>query len=209
MKELLGHFTATDEFVPWAQQPFTIDNRNMATDGHTMISIPKIAEYEGIGEEKEAATRAYFSGQNMKAEILTADIKTAIESIKSFVEKVKVKKECPECEGLGLVEWSYKKCIGDFACPVCNGNGEVTTGATEDVVRYEDTLLQIGEHLFKRSVVAKLLFAAEHLNAEKVYLVKQGKTLGGSVFEIKEVLVLMMPSIDNHREIIIIKTKQQ
>lgn len=126
--KLLEKFTGQGDIREHLNQPFNLDSRTVATNGHMIISIPKLSEYSEC--DKESFTEAVKG--------ILADIEkqtySAIPDIE-FPEKSKCKTcsgagyccFCEECDGESVVEWSTGFSWYEAECKSCAGHGYQAT----------------------------------------------------------------------------------
>lgn len=106
--------------------------------------------------------------------------------------------ECKECDGQGLVVWTYKHHEADHECPVCEGDGleqrkrSKATGRNA-VPKYE-YIAQIGDAKFDLYYINKVIKAAEILE-QPAYVTTIPESPGSPIsFKIGEHEVILMSS---------------
>jgi len=136
----INDFFDCDEIRDYMREPFNIGDRTIATDGHSILSQPKIGDYQDckssflptINNILNDVNRASFSRLN-KFDDPPEQI--VCEKCKG-TKKASVKK-CHECDGDGYVdaETDYNT-YSDLVCISCNGNGEIIDNNSNDDCNY-------------------------------------------------------------------------
>lgn len=123
-------FTSNNPVAETIGHVFRQDGYVVATDGHIVLRVPvdAVSDCEAITEQDKPLVSKAIPEHFDKPRLLRIkDIETALDK----APKVSARKECPECDGGGMVTWTYDgkgDCYEhEFRCPCCDGNGYVRT----------------------------------------------------------------------------------
>lgn len=122
------------DLQPFCYKPFYRDGYVYATDRAIMVRVP-YSKLRGLYDRVDYPKRIpALPTPNCNYKL---PLDTLIKTIKSIpAEEVVpvqgIEAECNECEGTGIVEWTYEDSDGEdhrdnFDCPICNGMGKVKT----------------------------------------------------------------------------------
>lgn len=128
MEKILDLFLEKNGLRKWMRSPFTNAEKNVifATDGGAMICINNNGGNNDFENYEDKIKGTYPAGcSNCNISISFEEIQSALNKIKPVNEK-----KCPDCNGDGVVEWSYEIYTEEFECPVCHGNGTIRTNET-------------------------------------------------------------------------------
>ncbi len=118
-------------------EPFAQNGCWFATDKYTAISIPESLvdslEYHTIHQPE--VTKAFPKCLPTHS-VSISSIKDAIDE--TNIETLDAQIVCPDCGGIGEVEWTYLSKSGadyncEFDCPCCGGTGQVDNGASKSI----------------------------------------------------------------------------
>lgn len=206
---ILERFCSTNDLRPWMLTPFAIGENVYATDGHSMIIMPKwfspdTPELTMLAPEKILSV---IASDNMNVPITLTQLSEAIAKVP--FEMVHKKDECDACNGDGKVWFSFehkgKEYDRDGSCPVCDGEGEITDLTSENVKEYsEDYRIKILDQVFDPNILELLEFTVKQLGAEDFQIVSQAEVKRGTTFQIGYVRVMQMPIVDDDRETIVL-----
>lgn len=128
-QELLKSFCNTNEGSTMSR-PFLCGDFVCATDGHAILLLPATdedkAEYQPQGKVPDVTT--YLKQETEFFMYLDLEcLKCEREKIQKKVDEIDDK--CPDCRGIGRVEYEYYSVHSDrykleHTCPVCEGTGE-------------------------------------------------------------------------------------
>jgi DnaJ-class molecular chaperone len=128
MEKILDLFLEKDGMRKWMRSPFTNADKKVifATDGSAMICINNNGCENDFENYEDKIKGTYPVGcSNCNISISFEELQAALNKIKPVNEK-----KCPDCDGDGVVEWTYESYIEEFECPVCLGNGTIRTNYT-------------------------------------------------------------------------------
>lgn len=154
----LSDFCGKDDPRTYINQPFNLNGRTIATNGHIMVSVSELKEYS----ENESKI-----SQDSIDRILKGKPEVFAEFPKEYpsVEMVKCKpcngkgkaeiRTCRECDGEGIVDLESDYNYYEVECKSCDGEGYQITKSTEEdcsdcdgtgLVRKSDSLpVKIGD----------------------------------------------------------------
>ena len=103
MEKILDLFLEKDGMRKWTRSPFTNAEKNVifATDGSAMICINGANDFENNEDKIKGFYPVGCSNCNIS--ISFEQLQNALNEIKP----VNIKK-CPDCNGDGVVEWTYE-----------------------------------------------------------------------------------------------------
>lgn len=209
--EIILSFCSTDELRGWLQTPIRIGNRIHATDAHILASID-------LDKLDTSHRFNYDSGEKLKNVLITDRNQNLSINVKEMnkvfsnapqqdcYDTVGKDIDCSECEGDGEVLWQYNDTEKFDSCPVCDGDGRISlakqikNGKTE----IKDHLkIEIGISTFQVSLFQKLLDVANKLNIEIITLIYQKEEMKGSLFNIGDFEILLMPTKKGNDDLMI------
>ena len=197
--EILNLFTVQCEFRTWMNKPFIAGEKAIASNSFALAAV-NLEKTEKIGPLDGQIIENILSVIPAKqGPIKDFSIKslTDILSAQPLVDEFE---ECEECDGDGLVEWSYLNYDKHFDCPKCGGTGSIKTGKK---VIDNSKRLRIGNSAFSLNIINLIVKAAVILNLETIYLVHQTEAYTGSIFQVGDVEILCMPvQEDNDQHIV-------
>lgn len=146
--ELLGGFCASDREI--MAKPFSHGGNTIATDGRILVAV--LGRELAPGQEEPNVSpvleQVLLKAKNPEHFVPLPELpELEYEWVKNF-------EDCPECEGDGMVLWSYKNRQDEFDCPECNGHG--TTNQGPDVREPKDVNVQLDGRLFKLRYLTEL-----------------------------------------------------
>lgn len=124
-----------DDYLPsFCHKAFYKDGYVVATDRIILVRVP-YNSLEGIYDKEDTPKKLpIFPAPNCNLHLPLSVLVDTIKSIpaEEMVSVEGAAAECDECEGTGLVEWTYEDCEGkehleNFDYPICNGCGRVKT----------------------------------------------------------------------------------
>ncbi len=203
--KILERFAGKDGTHPlWIRKPFIANNKTCSANPFSLVACPLIDKK--LKDESERVAIVYPVELNrhkiIDVKVLRRkyDLFPVVDLYKEELDEM----DCLECNKNGRVEWQYKDHICLFDCPVCDGEGviydekKIPSGKAKDTTKY----FEINQSQFSPDRIEELLFVAETLGQETVKLVYEfnGK---GSMFEISDVDLIIMPSLIESREDIV------
>lgn len=208
--KLLGHFTdPVDDNRPMLNAPFIAFDKTCATDANSMVIIPyKLGEYQDY-DYTETVKPIYPLTHNMLQTIAVKDIRQALSQVPLLDCYDETEEPCEACDEYGEVEYIFEhngeEYVTEEDCPICDGAGvKVNTAAKPNGEKIYDysKCIRLGESAFKPDRIADLLFAAETMQVDEVHLVNQTEPYKASLFQIKEIELLIMPAMFVDEEVI-------
>jgi hypothetical protein len=204
-ESILKIFTSKDDFRNWMQTSFLVGKKVVATNGWSLVAVPKFNNsYE---DNSEKTKTVYPIEYNCDKDILITEIKKAIAKaplIDCFDEQ---KEKYDACYGDGEVEYEFSHRMKDYTieheCPICDGQGiTYKTSAIPNGKKEIDYFkhIRIGNSIFNIKRLEDLIKTAELLESDKVKLVKQTGSQQTNLFAIKDVEVLLMPVMVSSEE---------
>lgn len=125
ISKVFSLFVGYDDLRPVMQKPFEYEGKVYATDTYTCIRCDK-KDYPLVIDNEHEPLKAnnVFAPYYNSNLILNIDI-SIFEALKTGNEVKWTGKDvkCAECNGWGVVEWSYKSHCEDYDCPECSGDG--------------------------------------------------------------------------------------
>tara|TARA_R110000744_G_scaffold379905_1_gene499138 strand:- start:1133 stop:1813 length:681 start_codon:yes stop_codon:yes gene_type:complete len=202
-KEALEMLCSKEDPREFTHAPFLLEDKKQAfaTDGF-MIAIVNANKVTGSKdfriEEKLDLTTIISPIRNKTIVIPLKDIKkdfAAAPQVELY-DTIGNDVECETCEGGGEVLWEFEGHEKDDDCPVCSGQGLTTiAGKVKNGKTSVDrtTLVKIGDSHFYTNLILKLIDIIEKLGGEEIKLVSQTQEHAGSLFEVKDMEIVIMP----------------
>jgi ssDNA-binding Zn-finger/Zn-ribbon topoisomerase 1 len=125
MENILDLYVQKDGMREWMRSPFTNADKTVifSTDGSAMVCINSNGVENDFENYEDKIEGIYPVGcSNCNVSISLEELQEALNKIKP-VHVI----QCPECDGDGVVEWTYENYTEEFECPVCNGNETIRT----------------------------------------------------------------------------------
>ena len=200
---LLNRFKSNDDYRDWMAKPFNVGNKTVSTNGYILISTPLQEGFEDLSNKTKGVYPMDF---NLDMKILVSELKQKLNDFPKVdcFDKEEKEKECDACDGSGEVSFVFSYDFEDYEteeeCPVCKGCGfinkisKIPNGKKE--LDY-NKFFGIGNSVFNVARIEELLEVAETLEADEITLVNQTQQNRTSLFKIKEVEVLLMPTMCN------------
>jgi len=185
----------------WMDNPFIISDRVYATDGMILISfdINKVTNNLSVFDiYKEEKLRGIYPFDVNINKTYTIDL------LKNNLSKVPLSVKCEECDETTEVTYTYKDRNGnlheirDF-CPVCLG-----TGKNDNIIKKQNgrftynphTYCILGNSTFSVNNIKHIVEVADILQIEEFKFVSQIKNNHLSLFQIKDVDIVMILASD-------------
>jgi hypothetical protein len=214
---ILRIFVGDDEYRPWINNPFYINELAFSTDSHLMVFFDKnlATDIKPIDDKQNAKVMDVINiPRDLEFTIPIEKLKENLLLCEFIPEKRRTGKyvNCDVCGGEGEVEWEFhhnsQSFNRDFDCPVCDGSGhseEPITSPTGNATfeQYQRALIY-KSHLDCR-YLHKLHQLANLLNATEVTLISQAGPNKPSLFKIGDVSLIIMPMIFDEKEPIVFK----
>lgn len=204
-EKLLSMFTGDVEFRPEFSNPWLSVNENLvcASESHILIQIKAECLRNKYPASGKLSAIKYV--ENCNHTVMLEDIKEALDKVPKIAEEVLVEKgkECPECDGCGVVTVEYESKSGriyeiECDCPVCDGDG------MEYYDRYDKTGKMIPDELaniafnnfnFDARFVQLLYDALVFIGVDSVKVVSIGEKQP-AVFRVDEnINIFLMPRL--------------
>lgn len=114
----LDLFVGKHDVRSWLNKPFNLVNETIASNGHTMVAVPKVKGYRSLVQKDKKAAAAV---QRL------LDFIPPPESLAPLPEPIKVKEcDCKGCRGTGKDCVEHALCDGN-GCERCEFSGDVET----------------------------------------------------------------------------------
>ena len=193
------------EIRKWMHSPFIIGDKAYSTNAYLMCVAPvsKLGQEYGTLEQYDPE-RIVRNIPEPKEAILTAtreDMRFILDHCPKVNEMEVIQNEikCRSCDGVGEVEWEYyfdKETHYDyFECPVCSGDGlmqkEIKKESGNKILDPE-ALVKCGMSVFRMAAFKTVIDICEVMESD-AELVHQDKPLGASLFRVGDLLLLVMP----------------
>lgn len=201
LQQLAQSYCENEGYRTNMSSPFRLSDWVYATDGTALMRVPHEDCKEWALEQSTTKPPNVEKVFNQIRALADSDIFVAIDRdeisrhAELFLEACREHEKCKDCDGDGIVEWTYTDRAGeeharDEDCPVCDGTGSETFPPTPLYVR-------IGVRVFDVLLVKKLL-DVQQLTGEPIRLVNgnnpdQGNL--GAAFSVGRVDVLLMPCV--------------
>lgn len=198
---LLNRFKSNDWRRDWMAKPFNVGNRTVSTNAYILISTPLQEGFEDLSNKTKGVYPMDF---NLDTKILVSELKQKLNDFPKVDCFDEEEKECDACNGYGDVDFEFSHNGKDYEsnqdCPVCDGSGVFNTVSKTPNGKKEldyNKFFGIGNSVFNVARIEELLTVAETLEADEITLVNQTQPNKASLFKIKEVEVLLMPTMCN------------
>lgn len=196
---LLNRFKSNDYRRDWMSKPFNVGNSTVSTNGYILISTPLQEGFEDLSNKTKGVYPMDF---NLDTKILVSELKQKINDFPKVDCFNEEEKKCDACNGYGDVDFEFSHNGKDYEsnqdCPVCDGSGVFNTVSKTPNGKKEldcNKFFGIGNSVFNVARIEELLEVAETLEADEITLVNQTQPNKASLFKIKEVEVLLMPTM--------------
>lgn len=191
--KILPIFKGEENRPIWMQKPFYINNLAISTDAHSLVYFDKnlCNDLKPCERENPEQIVSVIPVQLDDYYEVFGTINRQ-ELQKAFADKqIYEPSKCKACQGTGyaVYEFSYGSetyTKDDIECPVCDGDGN------ED--KLGNYYVDIGLSKFKVKEIDKLISTAKLLDQNEIELIFHQAQHSKSVFKIKDVLILVMPS---------------
>lgn len=188
----------------WMKDIFHANNKTMATNGYSLVVVPKL--FEKFPDYSEKIKDIYPVPQNMDKLIKINELKEKL-SLFPRVDYCEVEEECDACDGDGFVSYEFSHDMQIYhtesECPVCEGKGACLQAITQSKKVIDGTkLFKIGKHAFHVDRIEELIFIADTLK-EDIKLVGQGEVNKPTLFRVGDIELLQMAVITNKPDNII------
>lgn len=198
---LLNRFKSNDDRRDWMSKPFNVGNRTVSTNAYILISTPLQKGFKDLSSKTKGVYPISF---NLERKILVSELKQKLNDFPKVECYDEEEKECDACNGYGDVSFVFSHDCKDYEsnqdCPVCDGSGVIKKVSKIPNGKKEldyNKFFGIGNSVFNVARIEELLEVAETLKADEITLVNQTQPNKASLFKIKEVEVLLMPTICN------------
>lgn len=193
---------AKDNIPDWMSTPFTIGQDTYATDGHSIIKVPKnsVGAFGRCMELNiEEKVLGFFDFKHSKIlDIKVSELRDAISEIPIIDEYINVDSEikCTECNGNGEVNWEYDGYFTKMDCPVCDGEGNINKSKKEKTgkkIMEGNYCIGINKSIIRVCMIAQLITIAESLKVEVIEVIKQPNKNKAIILKVGIAEILMMP----------------
>ena len=205
--KLLHKFCSNDILRSWTMKPFNVGNRTVATNGYCLLSTPLQDEFT---DKSKNIKTVYPLEYNINKTILVVELKQKIKDFPLLDCYDEIKTKCDACNGDGEVEFEfYHSCKTyqiEHDCPVCDGQGTIITQSKTPNGKKEfdyTKFFKIGNSIFNVARIEELIYVADTLNADMINIVNQTEPNKPSLFVIKDVEMLLMPTKCNDEQDIV------
>lgn len=202
LEQIFNLFQIYDKNRIQYNNPFNQNGNVYQTDFQTLIECPKdkIDFPWSNPEGNKCSDMSMVVPENnmFKKVILNSELIHDCRTEDDY-DVIRPRKECEECNGTGLVEWSYDSTTNgnytdDFDCPECHGRGgckEITQPNGKKKFP-ENIYFKIGVCVFSSYMISRLDTISKLLEAD-VYLISQSESSKASLFNIGYLKILLMP----------------
>jgi hypothetical protein len=123
-------FCSPDDSRIYLSQPFQLNGRTIACNGHIFVSMPKHGNYPELPEEYLSKFQTIL-GKNPKKEFVQLPDNLVFPETNTCSDcqtlGKSTQKKCPECDGDGAVFWSSGFNDYEADCQSCDGDGIIIT----------------------------------------------------------------------------------
>jgi hypothetical protein len=198
---LLNRFKSNDYRRDWMTTPFNVENKTVATNGYILIATPLQEGFDDLSNKTKGVYPMPFILDNKISVLELKQKLNDFPKVDCFDEE---EKECDACDGYGEVDFYFSHNGEDYEreeeCPVCEGNGIIEKISKTPNGKKEldyNKFFGIGNSVFNVARIEELLEVAETLESDEITLVNQTQPNKASLFKIKEVEILLMPTMCN------------
>lgn len=171
-KDLLKPFVSQDETRPGLTDIFRQYGYVVASDGHIMIRIPEnmVDDWYNIIQKNHPNSESIIPKELPWNKPFTKGcLKKALAKAAKVDEKIK----CQDCQGSGMVEWTYESQDGreytdKFKCPVCQGKGNL--GITGRLVPDPEQLYSFAGGIMNTECLNDLIRVMDTFKVKKITL---------------------------------------
>ncbi len=198
---ILNRIAIKNDMRDWMPVPFNANGKSMATNGYCLVATPTCGEFTN---REDKIKSVYPLEQNQNKPIKLQEIKDKLALFPTVDCFDETEQECNACYGSGLVDFEFDYEIKSYElegeCPICEGEG--TTLQTSKIPNGKkeldyNKLFQIGLCAFNVERINELIFIAENIGVDEVFLVNQTLPHRPSVFLIGEVEFLVMSTLNS------------
>lgn len=195
--ELFQKFVGTSDFRVTLRKPFKQDGYFVATDGHSLISIPD--DYMDL--EFEPAINPPNNIKGLIERDGGKDYKISSKALLEFIEKnvlmIPESQECSECDGDG-----YRECdLGhEHDCEICDGTGKIIPRNPKNV-KNKKTIFEICGVWYSYIELKRIIDSIGCLGFNE-FTLNNGENMESGVIKIDVFTFLIMRCLPtNHRYI--------
>lgn len=209
--DILTSFCDDDKYHEWMNKPFRVGLKAHSTDRHFLVIMDaeKIKDFKELPVlENKKLSGIIPDERNKSFDIEVSKIRSDFEKAPQVdcYDIIGEDVNCSECNGGGEVDWEYKHHILEADCPVCDGEGQISTSERikNGKTKVEDFLcIKIGNSFFYANILDKIVKTAEKIQAKTITLTYQDTPRKASMFKLNDFEILVMPCIqdDNHKVI--------
>lgn len=199
--DLLNKFKANDDRRDWISKPFNVGNKTVSTNAYILIATPLQKGFEDLPDKTKGVYPMDFI---LDKKILVSELRQKLNDFPKVDCFDEEEKECDACDGYGEVDYEFshngKNYEREEECPVCEGSGVIEKISKTPNGKKEldyNKFFGIGNSVFNVARIKELLEVAETLNSDEIILVNQTQPNKASLFKVKEVEVLLMPTMCN------------
>ena len=202
--KILNHFKASQDVIvrEFMRKINNYNDKTFTTNGHSLLLTPCVGEYT-----YKDISFLFPEQKNTDKIILLSELKQKLEYFPKVDCFDMEQTKCSACYGCGNVDYEFnhgrKTFLHSEECPVCEGEGVILTESKTPNGKkdYDDEkTFMIGDCLFLIDRILELLFVAETLNSD-IRVVFKTDTSGHMIFEIDDVILILMPCLKNEDSI--------
>lgn len=182
----------------WQSQPYQMEGKIFATDGHTAILMDS-GDWQGSSLADQSKEQQIKELMN---DISGNPVIVSIEEFKRAISIVPLRAEtwentCKACVGSGTVDWEFthetELYYDEFDCPVCKGVGYTWKGKTGNLILCEEHRISIGVCRFNPKYIKRAIDVAEEFKVDSISVYKPFTSHSGIYLGIGDATVLIMP----------------
>lgn len=164
LESVLRLYVDTDEPRAELRQPFYQGDNLFATNAHVLIRMPRSWMGDRFSEQTKPDVLGFDWTTNNDTVLTASDLEAfltspsvpEIDEMREVGEDV----ECEECDGYGVVEWTYKGYTREFEYPKCDGDGyseRAHKKPTGRIIRDPTARIEIDGVYFRHEYLSVLL----------------------------------------------------
>jgi hypothetical protein len=182
------------------------------TDGNSVLYVPLNGEYvENLSKVGIKLTEMLLIGE-VENKIMVSDLEIAISSYKKHEKRQYA--DCLFCDGSGNINIdfnfkgkAYKEI--EIECPECDGYGQ--GAVVSKTIKYSDydESINIDGVFLNANYVERLILVAKYNNQKEIKMLTNPHPKNPVLFKCKEIIVLIMPMINQQGEKPFVKISNQ
>lgn len=200
---LLNKFKANNDNYnrDWMAKPFNVGNKTVSTNAYILVATPLQEGFEDLSNKTKGVYPMDFI---LDKKIPVSELKEKLNDFPKIDCFDEEEKQCDACNGYGDVDFEFSYNGKDYEsnqdCPICDGSGVFNTVSKKPNGKKElnyNKFFGIGNSVFNVARIEELLEVAEMLKSDEIILINQTQSNRASLFKIKDVEVLLMPTMCN------------